>query len=271
MGVVVLIALDFPPLLSGDSIGRPKLSRISRIMLSRGVFLRQLRRPVVTPFPKGPLSSLVFGYRPISLTPNLSKIYERLISTRLCCFMERSGLFPSHTVCSDQRELDGGRKLTLVQLDFSTAFDRVGHRGLLFKLEDAGIGGPILTVQSDFLSEWTQIVKLDGVRSSMVNVVSGVPQGSVLCPLLFLLYITDLPPLLENALVGYADDSTLVANVSSPCVRPTITASLNRDLVHIDEWCARWGTLINSAKTYGMMILRSRTARPTFPVLFCWW
>ena len=94
----------------------------------------------------------------------------------------------------------------------------------------------------------------------MVNVASDAPQGSVLGPLLFLLYIRDLPPLLENALVGYADDSTLVASVSSPCDRLLIAASLNRELIHIDKWCARWGMLINSAKTYGMMISRSRTS-----------
>ena len=69
-------------------------------------------------------------------------------------------------------------------------------------------------------------------------------------------------------LVGNADDSTFVASVSSPCERPTIAASLNRDLVSIDKWCARWGTLINLAKTDGMMISRSQTAWPMFPDLF---
>ena len=102
----------------------------------------------------------------------------------------------------------------------------------------------------------------------MVNVVSRVPQGSVFGHLLFPLYIRDLPPLLENVLVGYTDDSTLVASVSSPSERSTIAASLNRDLLSIGKWCARWGMLINSAKTYGRMISRSRNAWPTFPDLF---
>ena len=194
--------------------------------------------------------------------------------------MERSGLFPSHKyayrkgvgtcdalldiVCAGKRELDGGRELALVQLYFSAAFDRVSHRGLLFKLRDAGIGGSILVVLCDFLSERTQVEKLGGVRSSVVNVVSGAPQGSVLGSLLIRFYIRDLQPLLENVLVGHADDSTLLANVSSPCERPTIAAPLNRDLINIDKWCARWGMLIN----YGMMISGSRTAWPTFPDLF---
>ena len=111
-------------------------------------------------------------------------------------------------------------------------------------------------------------MKLDGVSSSVVNIVSGVPRGSVLVPLLFFLYIRDVPNLHENALVAYADDFTLVANISSLCVRPTIAAPLNRDLVCIDKWWARWGMLMNSAKTYGKMISRSQTAWPTFSDLF---
>ena len=98
MGVIVVIPLDFRPLFSGDCIGvlALKLSRNFRFLLSRGLFPQQWRRAVITPIPKGPLSSLVSGYRSISLTPILSKIYERLISPRLSCLMERSGLFPSH-------------------------------------------------------------------------------------------------------------------------------------------------------------------------------
>ena len=76
------------------------------------------------------------------------------------------------------------------------------------------------------------------VSLHVVNAVSSMPQGSVLGSLLFHLYIRDLPPLLENVLVCYADDSTLAASVSSPCERPNIAASLNRDLVSIDKWCA---------------------------------
>ena len=72
-------------------------------------------------------------------------------------------------VCAAQRELDGGRELALVQLDFSADFNQVSHHGLFLKLQDAGIGSPILAVLGYFLSERTQIVKLDGVRSSVAN------------------------------------------------------------------------------------------------------
>ena len=185
--------------------------------------------------------------------------------------MECSGLFPSHQyayrkgvgtcdalleiVCGEL-ELDSGREHSVLQLDFNSASDLVSHCELLFMLRYAAIRGPILAVLGYFQSEKTQVVKLDFICSSVVNVVSGVPQCSVLGLLLFLLYIRDLSPLLENVLVGYVDDSTLVTSVSSLCERPNIAASLNRDLISIDNWCAWWGMLINLAKTYGMMISR---------------
>ena len=81
----------------------------------------------------------------------------------------------------------------------------------MFKLREAGVGGLILKVFLNFLSSHTQRVKVDGVCSSSIDVVCGVPQDSVLGPLLFLLYIADLPRLLQNELVGYADDSTQAA------------------------------------------------------------
>ena len=78
---------------------------------------------------------------------------------------------------------------------------------------------------------------LDGYRIKLVNVVLGVPQGSVLRPLLFLLYTSELFSILENMLIGYADDSTLMAFVPSPGVRVAVAESLIRDLGRVSEWC----------------------------------
>ena len=113
-------------------------------------------------------------------------------------------------------ELDRGGELALVQIDFSAAFDKVNHGGLVFKLREAGVGVMILKVFQNFLSSRTQRVKVDGVCSSSIDVISGVPQGSVLGPLLFKLYIADLLGLLQNVLVGYADDSTLLCRIPHP-------------------------------------------------------
>ena len=172
----------------------------------------------VSPIPKGPLSALVCNYRPISITPVLSKVFEMLIALRFGRIFERSGVLSSHQysyrkglgtcdalldiVCAGQLELDRGGELALVQIDFSAAFDRVNHGGLVFKLREAGVGGLILKVFRNFLSTCTQRVKVDGVCSSSIVVVSVVPQSSILGPLLFLLYIADLPGQLQNVLVG---------------------------------------------------------------------
>ena len=107
---------------------------------------------------------------------------------------------------------------------------------------------------------------VDGCRSKSVNVVS-VPQSSVLGPLLFLLYTSELFPILENRLIGYADDSTLMAVVPSPGVIITRAESLIRDLGRVSEWCDLWGMKLNACKTKTMIICRSRTMHPQTPPL----
>ena len=82
-------------------------------------------------------------------------------------------------------------------------------------------------------------VKVDGVCISSIDVVSGVPQGSVLGPLLFLLCIADLPGLLQNVVAGYADDSTLLCRIPHPRDRSSVAASLNDDLAAISDWCSK--------------------------------
>ena len=98
----------------------------------------------------------------------------------------------------------------MVQIDFSPAFDKVNHQGILCKLCSVGIVGSVLSILTQFLSDRSQHVVVDGCRSKLVNVVSGVPQGSVLGPLFFLLYTSELFSILENKLIGYANDSTLI-------------------------------------------------------------
>ena len=110
-------------------------------------------------------------------------------------------------------ELDWGGELVLVQIDFSVAFDRVNHGDLVFKLCEAGVGVMILRGFQNFLYNRTQRVNVDGVCSSSIDVISDVPQGSVLGPLLFLFYIVNLPWLHQNVLFGYADEFTLLYRI----------------------------------------------------------
>ena len=172
-------------------------------------------------------------------------------------FMERSGVLPttqfayrkglgtcdallcvSHTL---QSVLESRQEARIVQIDFSAAFDMVNHQGILYKLCSVGIGGSVLSILTQFLSDRSQHVMVDGCRSKLVNVMSGVPQGGVLGPLLFLLYTWELFFILENKLIGYADDSTLIAVVPIPGLRVAVAESLSRDLVKVSEWCDLWG------------------------------
>ena len=89
-----------------------------------------------------------------------------------------------------------------------------------------------------------------------------MPQGSVLCPQLFLLYTAELFSIVENKLCGYADGSTLVAVVPSPGERVAVSESMNRDLNRVSVWCNLWGMKLNASKTKTMIVSSSRTVHP---------
>ena len=130
-----------------------------------------------------------------------------------------------------------------------------------------GVGGPFLSILTEFLSNSLQKVVVDGQFNDYRGVVSGVPQGSVLGPLLFILYTHDMWFGLENMLVSYADDATLLARIPSPNMRSDVTESLNRDLSKISIWCNLWGMRLNPNKTQSMIVSRSRTVFPPHPDL----
>ena len=139
-----------------------------------------------------------------------------------------------------QKALDCGCEVRIVCLDF----DRVNHKALLFKLGQLGVGGPFLSILTEILSNRLQRVVVDGQFNGYRNVISDVPQGSVLGPLLFILYTHDMWFGLANMLVSYADDATLLARIPSPNMRSDVTESLNRDLSKISTWCNLWGMML---------------------------
>ena len=96
---------------------------------------------------------------------------------------------------------------------------------------------------------------VDGATSDWITIISGVPQGSVLGPLLFILYTSETFELVEIRLYAYADDSTLQAVVRKPADRPAAAASLNSDLVMIQEWCNHWCTIMNPNKTKALWLV----------------
>ena len=165
----------------------------------------------------------------------------------------------AHTL---QGDLEMGQEARIVQIDFSAAFDRINHQLILFKLCSVGVGGSVLSVLTQFLFMRSKYVVVDGCPSKLVNLVSGVPLGTVLGPKLSLLYTAELFSIVENMLYGYADDSTLVAVVPSPGERVTVSESMNRDLNRVSVWCDRWVMKLNVSKTKTMIVSRSRTVHP---------
>ena len=125
----------------------------------------------------------------------------------------------------------------------------------------------MLSILTQFQLNRSQHVMLDGCRSKLVNVASGVPQGSVLGPLLFIRYTSELFSILENRRIDYADDSTLIAVVPSLGVRVTVAECLSRDLAKVSESCDLWGIKLNVSKTKTMIVSRSRTMHPQSPAL----
>ena len=118
------------------------------------------------------------------------------------------------------------------------------------------------SICTEFLSDRWQRVVVEGAASEWIPIISGVPQGSVLGALLFILFTSEMFELVENRLFAYADDSTLLAVVRKPADRPAVAASLNRDLARIQEWCNHWCMILDPNKTMSLVVSRSRTVSP---------
>ena len=165
------------------------------------------------------------NYRPVSLFSVISKVFEKLVNNRIAGHLEKCGLFLDFqygfrssrstadllVVVSDRiaRAFNRPGATRAVALDISKAFDRVWHADLLHKLKSYGISGQIFGLTSSFLSNRRLRVVLDGKSSQEYPVNAGVPQGSILGPTLFLLYINDLPDDVICHIAIYADDTTL--------------------------------------------------------------
>ena len=140
------------------------------------------------------------------------------------------------------KSLDNGHEVRFVFLDMSKAFDKVWHKGLIFKLKQNGISGNLLSTLTDFLTLRKQRVALNGELSSLSNIDSGVPQGSILDPLLFLIYINDLSEGLTTNAKLFADDVSLFSVVDNISLSAT---NLNSDLSKINAWTNQWKMTVN--------------------------
>ncbi|MCG7865188.1 MAG: hypothetical protein JAY74_02330 [Candidatus Thiodiazotropha taylori] len=210
------------------------------------------------------------NYRPISLTCILCKVMEHIIASNISRHLNKYNVlyelqhgFREKRSCETQliqlvedlgRQLSLGKQTDLVLLDFSKAFDKVNHLKLLYKLSCFGIKGNTLKWIQSFLLGRTQTVVLDGEFSNEVPVTSGVPQGSVLGPLLFLLYINDLPENIQSQVRLFADDTAVYLTVSSL----QDSQVLQSDLDSLQRWERTWDMEFNPSKCQVLHITRSR-------------
>ena len=215
----------------------PCLLVLFRLCLSSGSFPSYWKRALIQPVPKKGDPSLPSNYRPIALTSILSKVFESIINRKIWNCPEFSKSI-SDRQYGFRKERSTGDLLTLlsdswsatirnfgktfaVTVDISKAFDRVWHKALISKLPSYGFYPSLCNLISDFLSGRSIAVMVEGHRSSFKSINSGVPQGSVLSPTLFLIFINDLLSCTISDIHSYADDTTL--HYSLPHKNKTLT------------------------------------------------
>ena len=153
------------------------------------------------------------------------------------------------------RNCTAGSQTDLVLLDFSKAFDKVSHQKLLLKLHRYGIRGPTLKWIQAFLTDRTQNDVLENEKSNIVPVTSGFPRGSVLGPILFLIYINDQSDSTKSKVRLFADDTAIYLTVSSL----QAAQILQQDLDHLNKWGLEWDMEFNPGKCVVIHVSRSRT------------
>ena len=219
---------------------------------------------MVTPvFYKGD-KQLINNYRPISLLPIGGKIFEKIIFNNLYNYLHlndlitknQSGFRPGDSTTNQllylvdeiHQAFDSPESLEVraVFLDIPKAFDKVWHEGLIFKLEQNGISGGLLKLFGNYLSNRKQRVVLNGSYSEYSIIKSGVPQDSVLGPLLFLIYINNLESNIKSNIKSFADNIMLFSIVIDPGIS---AKELNHELDIIHKWAHQWKLEFNPDPT----------------------
>ena len=200
------------------------------------------------------------NYRPISLTSVACKLMERLIRDIIVDHMTQNDLFSpyQHGFITQLLEildeitdaLDQGFDIDIIYLDYTKAFDKIPHKRLLKKLWGYGIRGEIYSWIENFLSNRIQRVAVNGCFSSYENVTSGVPQGSVLGPILFVIFINDLPDVIRVMMRMYADDSTILRRLKAPDHVNQVQVSVNNSV----KWANIWQMFYHHKKCHHLHV-----------------
>ena len=262
----------------------PVLARLFRFCLKTKTFPSSWKHALIHPIPKKGDRSDPSNYRPVALTSTISKVFESLLNSHILKHLENHSLLSDHQYGFRKARSTGDilSYLTnvwssslkdfgesyVVALDISKAFDRVWHRGLISKLPSFGFPPSLCSLISSFLSGRSISVVVDGSASPLFSINSGVPQGSVLSPTLFLLFFNEFLSSTSNPMHSYADDSTLHSSTSFSSAPSSLTRSasrldtastINSDLDRISQWGTQNLVKFNSSKTQFLPISLSRT------------
>ena len=243
------------------------LTYICNLSIKTGAFPMKWKEAKVKPLHKGGSPKDLNNFRPISILPVLSKLFEKHAFESLMNYLEKykllyntqSGFRPNHS-CETAlihmvekwlKALDKGELVGVLLVDFRKAFDLVDHSILLSKMELYKLNQNSIKFFKSYLSNRQQSVFLNNTQSNHAAVKHGVPQGSILGPLLFLLFINDLPLHTHIMTDLYADDATLYEATKS---KEQIERKLQSAICDLSVWCKQNGMLINTDKTKAMLI-----------------
>jgi ribonuclease P/MRP protein subunit RPP40 len=248
-----------------DVLGKP-LWIIYNLSLRTGKVPVEWKRANVTAIFKKGSKEVAGNYRPVSLTTHVCKVLEALVKDVIIAHLQKYNLindsqhgFVKGRSCLTNllgffeditAMVDKGEPVDVIYLDFQKAFDKVPHRRLMKKVSAMGIGGEIYNWIEDWLRDRKQRVCLTGSSSGWANVSSGVPQGSVLGPLLFLIYINDIDNGIASKILKFADDTKLYRQVGTA----EDIANLRSDLGKLVGWSKEWLMLFNVEKCKVMHI-----------------
>ena len=245
------------------------------LSLSQGVFPDRLKTAVVTPVYKKGKKDIISNYRPVSVLNVISKLYERVVYNRTVSFVEKHSILYKNqygfrskhstdlavTYVTDNilKALDNKQYVIGVFMDLAKAFDTINHKILLQKLHHYGMRGNVFKWFESYLSHRIQYVKYNGILSKIAVIKYGVPQGSILGPLLFILYLNDLYKASKlTELVLFADDSNLF--IKGHNLEETII-NLNTELSKISEWFRANELSLNLNKTHYMIFSNKNVKR----------
>ena len=258
----------------------PQLQRLFNLSLSLKQFPNSWKKSNVTAIHKKDSTTNPGNYRPISLLNINGKLMERCIHKHLTAyFLENNVITPyqSGFVSGDStinqllylsnefyKALDEEKEIRIVFCDISKAFDRVWHKGLIYKLKSSGLSGPLIDWLANYLDNRQQRVYLNNCSSTWQNTNAGVPQGSILGPLLFLIFINDIVKDIRGNIKLFADDTILFEIVDEPILTGI---TLNIDLSRIFAWAKQWLVEFQPIKQETFIASKKRI-KPYHPPLF---